>query len=91
MLIFSGNSNKQLAEEIAGLLGIKLGDIKCRRFNDGEVNIEVKENIWSNSILIIQLTCRSANENLVRLLQIVSTMRRASAKKINVTVPIIDA
>lgn len=87
MLIFSGNSNKPLAGEIADILGIKLGDIKVGRFSDGEVSIEVKENVRSKNIYIIQSTCPPVNENLVELLLMVSTMRRASAKKINVIIP----
>jgi ribose-phosphate pyrophosphokinase len=57
------------------------------RFADGEVSIEVKENVRSKNIYIIQSTCPPVNENLVELLLMVSTMRRASAKKINVIIP----
>ena len=87
MLIFSGNSNKTLAEEIAEILKIDLGKIKVGRFNDGEVSIEVIDNVRSKNIYIIQSTCPPVNENLVELLLMVSTMRRASAKKINVIIP----
>lgn len=87
MLIFSGNSNKTLAEEIAEILKIDLGKIKVGRFNDGEVSIEVIDNVRSKNVYIIQSTCTPVNENLVELLLMVSTMRRASAKKINVIIP----
>lgn len=87
MVIFTGNSNKALSEEIAEILNIELGGIKVGRFNDGEVNIEVKDNVRSKDVFIIQSTCTPVNENLVELLLMVSTMRRASAKRINVIIP----
>ncbi|MCL4122454.1 UNVERIFIED_CONTAM: hypothetical protein GTU68_038899 [Idotea baltica] len=87
MLIFSGNSNKVLAEEIAEILKTDLGNIKVGRFNDGEVSIEVLDNVRSKNIYIIQSTCPPVNENLMELLLMVSCMRRASAKKINVIIP----
>ncbi len=87
MLIFTGNSNKALAEEIAEILKIELGNIKVGRFTDGEVSIEVKDNVRSKNVFIIQSTCTPVNENLVELLLMISTMRRASAKKINVVIP----
>lgn len=87
MLIFSGNSNKTLAEEIAEILKIDLGRIKVGRFNDGEVSIEVIDNVRAKNIFIIQSTCPPVNENLMELLLMVSCMRRASAKYINVIIP----
>ena len=87
MVIFTGNSNKALAEEIAEILKIELGGIKVGRFNDGEVSIEIKDNVRSKEVFIIQSTCTPVNENLVELLLMVSTMRRASAKRINVVIP----
>ena len=87
MLIFSGNSNKTLAEEIAEILKIDLGRIKVGRFNDGEVSIEVIDNVRAKNIFIIQSTSPPVNENLMELLLMVSCMRRASAKYINVIIP----
>lgn len=87
MVIFTGNSNKALAEEIAEILKIDLGQIKVGRFADGEVSIEIGDNVRSKNVFIIQSTCPPVNENLVELLLMVSTMRRASAKKINVIIP----
>ena len=66
---------------------IELGNIKVGRFNDGEVSIEVRDNVRSKDVFIIQSTCTPVNENLVELLLMVSTMRRASAKRINVVIP----
>lgn len=87
MVIFTGNSNEALAKEIADILKIELGNIKVGRFNDGEVSIEVKDNVRSKDVFIIQSTSPPVNENLMELLLMVSTMRRASAKKINVVIP----
>lgn len=61
MVVFSGNSNKSLAEEISDILNIKLGDIKVGRFNDGEVSIEVKANVRSKEVFIVQSTCTPVN------------------------------
>ena len=87
MVIFTGNSNEALAKEIADILKIELGNIKVGRFNDGEVSIEVKDNVRSKDVFIIQSTSPPVNENLMELLLMVSTMRRASAKKINEVIP----
>lgn len=87
MVIFTGNSNEALAREIAETLKIELGSIKVGRFNDGEVSIEVRDNVRSKDVYIIQSTSPPVNENLMELLLMVSTMRRASAKKINVVIP----
>lgn len=66
---------------------VDLGQIKVGRFADGEVSIEIGDNVRSKNVFIIQSTCPPVNENLVELLLMVSTMRRASAKKINVIIP----
>jgi ribose-phosphate pyrophosphokinase len=87
MVIFTGNSNDALAREIAEILKIELGNIKVGRFNDGEVSIEVKDNVRSKNVYIIQSTSPPVNENLMELLLLVSTMRRASAKKIIAVIP----
>jgi len=85
--IFSGNANLPLAEEIASCLGTKLGKITVGRFADGEVNIQVQDNVRGKDVFIIQPTGPPVNENLMELLLLVSTMRRASARKITVVVP----
>jgi len=85
--IFSGNSNLPLAQEICTNLGTKLGNITVGRFADGEVNIQVQDNIRGKDVFIIQPTGPPVNENLMELLLLVSTMRRASARKITVVVP----
>lgn len=64
-MIFSGNSNKELSQQIADILQIDLGNIKVGRFNDGECSIEVIDNVRAKNVFIIQSTCPPVNENLV--------------------------
>lgn len=85
--IFSGNANQDLAKDIANHLGLSLGKITVGRFADGEVNVIVQENVRGKDVFIIQPTCMPVNENLMELLLMVSTMRRASASKITAVIP----
>ena len=86
--IFCGGSNHKLAEEITEHLGMKLGDITVGRFADGEVNVMVNENVRGQDVYLIQPTCPpNVNESLVELLLMVSTMRRASARRITAVIP----
>jgi len=85
--IFTGNANKPLADEIAKHLGIGLGKMKVGKFADGEVNVVVKENVRGKDVYIIQPTGPPVNENLMELLLMISTMRRASARKITAVIP----
>lgn len=87
MKIFTGNSNRQLAGEIAALLGRKVGKMKVGRFADGEVNVQVYETVRGKDIYIVQPTCKPVNESLMELFLMVSTMRRASARKITCVIP----
>lgn len=87
MKIFTGNSSKQLAKDIANHLSIDLGKITVSRFADGEINVIVNENVRGKDIYIIQSTAPPVNETLMELLLIISTMRRASARKITAVIP----
>ena len=87
MKLFCGNANTQLAQEVASQLGIALGKITVGRFADGEVNVMCHENVRGKDVYIIQPTCSPVNENLMELLLMVSTMRRASARRITVVIP----
>ena len=86
MVIFSGNANPELAEEIASYLGKDLGNITVSRFADGEVHVRVKENVRGKDVYIIQPTCPPVNEHLMELLLMISTMRRASASTITAVI-----
>lgn len=85
--IYSGNANKSLANEIALALGTNLGDVTVDKFNDGEVNLVVHDNVRGKDVYIIQPTCSPVNENLMELFLMVSTLRRASARKITAVIP----
>jgi hypothetical protein len=85
--IFSGNGNMALALEIARHLGINLGKATVGRFADGEVNVQIHENVRGKDVYIIQPTCSPVNDNLMELLLMVSTLNRASARRITVVIP----
>jgi len=85
--IFTGNSNKALAQDIANHLGLSLGKITVNKFADGEVNVIINENIRGKDVYVIQPTSPPVNESLMELLLMISTMRRASAKKITAVIP----
>mmetsp|Transcript_13045 Transcript_13045/g.21336 ORF Transcript_13045/g.21336 Transcript_13045/m.21336 type:complete len:397 (-) Transcript_13045:189-1379(-) len=85
--IFTGNSNKPLAHDIVSQLGISLGKITVNQFADGEVNVMVNENVRGKDVYIIQPTSPPVNETLMELLLMISTMRRASARKITAVIP----
>lgn len=86
-LLFSGNSNRPLAREIAEHLGTQLGNIKVGRFADGEINLQIFDHIRGKDVFLIQSTCPPVNEHLMELLLMISTARRASAKKITAVIP----
>src|SRR5271157_3567857 len=85
--IFTGNSNPALAREVAEHLGVKLGEVEVGRFPDGEVMVEVRQNVRGGDCFIIQSTCSPPNENLMELLLIMDALRRASAKRITAVIP----
>ncbi|GMH70473.1 hypothetical protein TrRE_jg9197, partial [Triparma retinervis] len=87
MKVFSGNGNMALASEISKMLGLNLGKATVGRFNDGECNVMVHENVRGKDVYVIQPTCPPVNENLMELLLMVSTLRRASARRITVVLP----
>ncbi|EGR27076.1 phosphoribosylpyrophosphate synthetase, putative [Ichthyophthirius multifiliis] len=87
VILFTGNANPELSQEIAKILGIQLGACTVGRFTDGEVNIQINESVRGKDVYLIQPTCAPVNENLMELLLLVATLRRASARRINVLVP----
>ena len=87
MVLFSANANPELAAEIAALLGSPLGNATVARFADGEVNVQVHDNVRGKDVYIIQPTSPPVNEHLMELLLLVSTMRRASAERITCVIP----
>lgn len=85
--LFTLNSNKKLAEEIAQELGIKIADCSISRFADGEVNISITETVRGCQVFVVQSTNAPVNENYMELLVMVDALKRASAKEINVIMP----
>jgi ribose-phosphate pyrophosphokinase len=87
ILIFSGNSNPMLANAISRHLDRCLGGAKVKRFSDGEIQIEIDENVRSRDIFVIQSTCLPVNDNLVELLLMIDALKRSSAKRITAVIP----
>ncbi len=86
-LLFSGNSNPVLAQEIATHLGIELGKAHVGRFSDGEVTVEIQQNVRARDVFVVQSTCNPTNENLMELLIMVDALKRASARRITAVIP----
>jgi ribose-phosphate pyrophosphokinase len=85
--IFTGNSNPALAREVCEHLNVRLGQAEVGRFPDGEVMVEVRENVRGGDCFVLQSVCTPPNENLMELLLLTDALRRASAKRITAVVP----
>ena len=88
MKLLTGNSNKTLSKKIAKYLKSKLVNSSIRKFSDGEIYIEINENIRGNSIFIIQSISSPANDNLMELLLCIDALKRSSAKKYYCSYPL---
>src|SRR4051794_25969601 len=86
-VILSGNANRPLAQKICEKLGKTLGHADVRRFSDGEIFVEIGENVRGRDVYVIQSTCRPVNDTLMELLIIIDALKRASAKEITALVP----
>ena len=86
-LVFTGNANPQLAQEIVQCLGSNLGDIRVDRFSDGEVTVEIRQNVRARDVFIVQPTCAPTNDSLMELLIMVDAFKRASAARITAVIP----
>ncbi|MBW1842147.1 MAG: ribose-phosphate pyrophosphokinase [Deltaproteobacteria bacterium] len=87
LIIFSGNSNPVLAKKICDYLELPLGGAKVKTFSDGEVQIEIDDNVRTKDAFVIQSTCRPVNDNLVELLLMIDALKRASARRITAVIP----
>lgn len=85
--VFSGSANVPLAQEICDYLGVPLGQVKLRRFIDGEVNFQILENVRGQDVFIIQPTSPPVNENLMELLIMIDAFKRSSAQRITAVLP----
>ncbi|MCK4620193.1 MAG: ribose-phosphate diphosphokinase, partial [Desulfobacterales bacterium] len=86
-IIFSGNSNPKLAQKICNYLNVPMGEAKVKTFSDGEIQIEINENVRSKDVFIIQSTCPPVNDNLVELLLMIDAFKRSSANIITAVIP----
>ena len=86
-VLFTGNANPRLSQEIATHLGVELGKVHVGRFSDGEVTVEIRQNVRARDVFVVQPTCAPTNENLMELLIMVDALKRASAKRITVVTP----
>jgi ribose-phosphate pyrophosphokinase len=87
IMIFSGNASRELAENISQHLNLPLGKALVGRFSDGEIMVEIQENVRGRDIFIIQSTCAPSNDNLMELIIMADALRRASAARITAVVP----
>ena len=87
MKLVTGNSNLKLANDISKYVGLELSNCDVKRFADNEIFVEMKENVRGEDVFVIQSTSYPANDNLMELLIIIDTLRRASAKRITAVVP----
>ncbi|MGB2271944.1 MAG: ribose-phosphate pyrophosphokinase [Pseudomonadales bacterium] len=86
-MLFSGNANPELAAKVAAELSLTLGKADVKKFSDGEINVEILENVRGKDVFIVQSTCAPTNDNLMELLVLVDALRRASAARITAVVP----
>ena len=87
MKILSGTSNLKLSKDISKKLKLKLVNTNIRRFADGEIYIEINENIRGNSVFVVQSTSNPANDNLMELLLVIDALKRSSAKNVTAVIP----
>jgi ribose-phosphate pyrophosphokinase len=85
--VFTGNSNRPLATEVCRYLDVPLGNAEVRRFSDGEVMVEIAENVRGGDVFVLQSTCTPVNDHLMELLLMLDAFRRASAKRITAVIP----
>ena len=86
-VLFTGNANPALALDIATHLSIGLGKAKVGRFSDGEVDVEIEQNVRARDIFVVQPTCSPTNENLMELCIMVDALKRASARRVTAVIP----
>ena len=87
MKLVTGNSNLKLANDISKYVGLELSNCDVKRFADNEIFVEMKENVRGEDVFVVQSTSYPANDNLMELLIIIDTLRRASAKRITAVIP----
>ena len=87
LMVFSGNANPELARKVVECLDIRMGDATVGQFSDGEIAIELNENVRGKDVFVIQSTCAPTNDHLMELVLMVDALRRASAHRITAVIP----
>jgi len=87
MIVFAGNANRELSEQVARHLDLPLGKAAIGSFSDGEVMVEIMEHVRGKDVFILQSTCAPSNDNLMELLVMIDAIKRSSAKRITAVVP----
>ena len=87
MVVFTGNANPMLAEQVVRHLGIPMGKALVSRFSDGEIMVEIMEHIRGKDVFIMQSTCAPSNDNLMELLVMLDAVKRSSARRITAVIP----
>ncbi|RJQ19743.1 MAG: ribose-phosphate pyrophosphokinase [Nitrospiraceae bacterium] len=85
--LFTGNSNRNLAKEIADVLKIPVGEAAVSNFSDGEILVQINENVRGSDVFVVQSTCMPVNNNIMELLLMVDALKRASAARITAVIP----
>ena len=86
-MLFSGSANRALAGDVARELGITPGDAQVGRFSDGEVNVEIQDNVRGRDVFLLQSTCAPTNDNIMELMIMADAIRRASASRVTAVIP----
>ena len=86
-MVFTGNANPRLAQEVVKHLNIGLGRAVCGRFSDGEVMVEILENVRGRDVFVLQSTCKPTNDNLMELMVMVDALKRSSAARVTAALP----
>lgn len=87
IMVFTGNANPKLAEEVASYLGIELGQATVGRFSDGEIMVELLENVRGKDVFVLQSTCFPTNDSLMEVMVMVDALRRSSAGRVTAAIP----
>ena len=87
LIIFSGNSNPEFAQKVCDYLSLPMGKCMVKKFSDGEIRIEINDNVRLRDVFVIQSTCAPVNDNLVELLLMIDALKRASATRITAVMP----
>ena len=87
LMVFSGNANPELANDISRFLGVSVGNALVSHFSDGEINIELRENVRGRDVFVVQPTCQPTNKNIMELILMIDALKRASAGRITAVIP----